>query len=75
MTKTRNLSYWTQCRRCRNMFTMEIKAYQSKKDPEWWIGYVEKSLDLQLMEDGAPYCRCGGELRIMGNDIKLKFAK
>jgi hypothetical protein len=54
---------------------MEIKAFQSKPDPEWWIGYVEQSLDLYIDDDGAPFCRCGGELRLMGNEIKLRFAR
>lgn len=75
MRKSRNLHYWAQCRKCRDMFTIYIKAYEDTENEDWWIGRVEKSRELFIDTDGAPFHRCGGELRIMGNDIKLRFSQ
>lgn len=74
MSKVRTLDYWCTCRQCGDQFTMIIWVHPDPKCEDGYVGRVEKSRDL-LIENGQPRHRCGGQLRVYGEQYRVRLVE
>lgn len=73
--KTRQVDLWAICNECRDQFSISVWIRPTEEE-NVWKGRIEHSSDLKPVEGRLiPLHRCGGELKVYGNGMKIALER